>query len=150
MCGPGPPDRCAGRGRQDRRQAVHRGVRDAAVRGVRGSVLVVDRVDSRAGEVRRRRGAVGAGARLAGHCRAGQVRSRSAAMTLESLRVELRPPSPWAAVELGSELVRRNAAATWVPWLLLVGAVLVAVTPVPLTVNRRWYLVGSLRLRRTA
>src|SRR3546814_7903495 len=46
--GPAPPDRCAGRGRQDRRQAVHRGVRDAAVRGVRGSVLVVDRVDSRA------------------------------------------------------------------------------------------------------
>src|SRR3546814_18486617 len=44
-------------------------------------------------------------------------------MKLESLRVELRPRSPWEAVELGSALVRRNAAAIWVPWLLLVGPV---------------------------
>src|SRR3546814_15909687 len=121
--------------------------------------MVVDRVDSRAGEVRRGRGCVGAGARLAGLCRARRTRSRStaarlaerpamdgraggsgasavapwtatrrpSAMKLESLRVELRPRSPWEAVELGSALVRRNAAAIWVPWLLLVGPVFVAV-----------------------
>src|SRR3546814_999704 len=98
--------------------------------------MVVDRVDSRAGEVRRGRGCVGAGARLAGLCRARRTRSRStaarlaerpamdgraggsgasavapwtatrrpSAMKLESLRVELRPRSPWEAVELGSAL----------------------------------------------
>ena len=40
-------------------------------------------------------------------------------MRLDQLRVELRPRSPWEAVELGTALVRRNAAAIWAPWLLL-------------------------------
>src|SRR3546814_4473362 len=59
------------------------------------------------------------------------------AMKLESLRVELRPRSPWEAVELGSALVRRNAAAIWFPWLLLVGPVFVAVNLAALAVDRR-------------
>src|SRR3546814_17538281 len=59
-------------------------------------------------------------------------------MKLESLRVELRPRSPWEAVELGSALVRRNAAAIWVPWLLLVGPVFVAVNLAALAVDRIW------------
>jgi len=32
--------------------------------------------------------------------------------------VELRPRSPWEAVELGIALVRRHARAVWLPWLL--------------------------------
>src|SRR5690606_4436193 len=128
----------AGRGRKGWRQAVHRGVRDAAVRGVRGGVLVVDRFDSRTGEIRRRRRAVGAGTRLAGFCGARHAGSRSAAMKLESLRVELRRRSPWEAVELGTALVRRNAAAIWIPWLLLVAPVFVAVNLAALAVDRIW------------
>src|SRR3546814_6418492 len=63
---------------------------------------------------------------------------RPSAMKLESLRVELRPRSPWEAVELGSALVRRNAAAIWVPWLLLVGPVFVAVNLAALALDRIW------------
>jgi hypothetical protein len=44
-------------------------------------------------------------------------------MRIEQLTVELRPRSPWEAVELGMALVRRHAAAIWVPWLLASGAV---------------------------
>ncbi len=40
-------------------------------------------------------------------------------MKLESLTVELRPRSGWEAMELGSALVRRHAAAIWKPWLWL-------------------------------
>ena len=40
-------------------------------------------------------------------------------MKLESVRVELRPRSPWEAVELGMALVRRDARAIWRPWALL-------------------------------
>ena len=39
-------------------------------------------------------------------------------MRLESVRVELRPRSPWEAVELGMALVRRDAGAIWRPWAL--------------------------------
>ncbi|MGN7726925.1 DUF4129 domain-containing protein [Luteimonas sp. 22616] len=59
-------------------------------------------------------------------------------MKLESLRVELRPRSPWEAVELGTALVRRNAAAIWIPWLLLVAPVFVAVNLAALAVDRIW------------
>jgi hypothetical protein len=59
-------------------------------------------------------------------------------MRLESLRVELRPRSPWEAVELGTALVRRNAAAIWIPWLLLVAPVFVAVNLAALAVDRIW------------
>lgn len=40
-------------------------------------------------------------------------------MRLEDLQVELRPRSPWEAIELGMALVRRHAAAVWRPWLAL-------------------------------
>ncbi|MDN5782778.1 MAG: DUF4129 domain-containing protein, partial [Luteimonas sp.] len=59
-------------------------------------------------------------------------------MKLESLRVELRPRSPWEAVELGTALVRRNAAAIWIPWLLLVAPVFVSVNLAALAVDRIW------------
>jgi hypothetical protein len=38
-------------------------------------------------------------------------------MRLDDLTVELRPRSPWEAVELGTALVRRHARAIWLPWL---------------------------------
>lgn len=59
-------------------------------------------------------------------------------MKLESLCVELRPRSPWEAVELGTALVRRNAAAIWIPWLLLVAPVFAAVNLAVLAVDRIW------------
>jgi hypothetical protein len=40
-------------------------------------------------------------------------------MKLDALTVELRPRSGWEAMELGSALVRRHAAAIWVPWLIV-------------------------------
>jgi Domain of unknown function (DUF4129) len=46
-------------------------------------------------------------------------------MRLDSLTVELRPRSGWEAMELGSALVRRHAAAIWGPWLLVTLPVLV-------------------------
>jgi hypothetical protein len=48
-------------------------------------------------------------------------------MKLESLTVELRPRSGWEAMELGSALVRRHAAAIWVPWLAITLPVLALV-----------------------
>jgi hypothetical protein len=39
-------------------------------------------------------------------------------MRLEDLQVELRPRSPWEAVELGIAMARRHARAVWLPWLL--------------------------------
>jgi hypothetical protein len=59
-------------------------------------------------------------------------------MRLESPRVELRPRSPWEAVELGTALVRRNAAAIWAPWLLLTVPVFVLVNLAALAVDRIW------------
>ena len=38
-------------------------------------------------------------------------------MRLDQVQVELRPRSPWEAMELGIALVRRHARAIWVPWL---------------------------------
>jgi len=40
------------------------------------------------------------------------------AMRLDQVRVELRPRSPWEAMELGNALVRRHAGAIWRPWAL--------------------------------
>lgn len=39
-------------------------------------------------------------------------------MRLDRIEVELRPRSPWEAMELGIALVRRHARAIWVPWML--------------------------------
>lgn len=59
-------------------------------------------------------------------------------MKLESLRVELRPRSPWEAVELGTALVRANARAIWLPWLALVAPVFAVVNLAALAVDRIW------------
>ncbi|GAB3346315.1 DUF4129 domain-containing protein [Lysobacter tyrosinilyticus] len=40
-------------------------------------------------------------------------------MRIEDLNVALRPRTAWEAVELGTALVRRHAAAIWTPWLLV-------------------------------
>lgn len=40
-------------------------------------------------------------------------------MRPEALRVALRPRSPWEAVELGTALVRQQAAPLWTAWLAL-------------------------------
>jgi len=40
-------------------------------------------------------------------------------MKIEDLNVTLRPRTAWEAVELGTALVRRHAAAVWMPWLLV-------------------------------
>src|SRR5690606_662729 len=40
-------------------------------------------------------------------------------MRPEDLRVNLRPRSSWEAMELGTALLRRHAAAVWRPWLLV-------------------------------
>ena len=68
-------------------------------------------------------------------------------MRLDQLRVELRPRSPWEAVELGTALVRRNAAAIWTPWLLLSLPVFVATNAlgwwlhmIPLAALPMWWL----------
>ena len=44
---------------------------------------------------------------------------RGVPVRLDQLTVHLRARSPWEAVELGTALVRRHAAAIWKPWLLL-------------------------------
>lgn len=40
-------------------------------------------------------------------------------MRIDDLTVALRPRTAWEAIELGTALVRRHAAAVWKPWLLL-------------------------------
>lgn len=47
-------------------------------------------------------------------------------MRLDQPRVELRPRSPWEAMELGTALVRTHARAIWLPWLLVTAPVFVA------------------------
>jgi len=46
-------------------------------------------------------------------------------MRIDQLDVVLRARSHWEAMELGTALVRRHAAAIWTPWLLLTGPVFV-------------------------
>lgn len=46
-------------------------------------------------------------------------------MRIDQLDVVLRARSQWEAMELGTALVRRHAAAIWTPWLLLTGPVFV-------------------------
>lgn len=43
-------------------------------------------------------------------------------MRPEDLQVNLRPRSSWEAMELGTALLRRHAAAVWRPWLLAMAA----------------------------
>jgi len=59
-------------------------------------------------------------------------------MRLETLRVELRPRSPWEAVELGSALVRRDARAIWAPWCLLTLPAFALVNGAALAIGQVW------------
>lgn len=68
-------------------------------------------------------------------------------MRIEDLQVELRPRSPWEAVELGMALARRHAAAVWRPWLVLTLPVFVLANAagwwfdaVPLAALLMWWL----------
>jgi hypothetical protein len=62
-----------------------------------------------------------------------------ARMKIEDLTVALRPRTAWEAVELGTALVRRHAAAVWKPWLLLS-------VPVLLLLNALCWLIGEVWL----
>lgn len=64
-------------------------------------------------------------------------------MKLETLTVELRPRSPWEAMELGSALVRKHARAIWIPWLLVTGAVFVVLNLAAWAIGHIW-LAGLL------
>ncbi len=59
-------------------------------------------------------------------------------MRLEALTVALRPRSPWEAVELGTALVRRHAAAIWRPWLWLTLPVLVLLNLLAWSIDALW------------
>lgn len=64
-------------------------------------------------------------------------------MKLETLTVELRPRSPWEAMELGSALVRKHAGAIWIPWLLVTGVVFVLLNLAAWAIGHIW-LAGLL------
>ena len=53
-------------------------------------------------------------------------------MRLDQPRVELRPRSPWEAMELGTALVRTHARAIWLPWLLVTLPVFVVLNAIGL------------------
>lgn len=59
-------------------------------------------------------------------------------MRPEDLQVNLRPRSPWEAMELGTALLRRHAAAVWRPWLLAMVLVLVLANAVAWALDRIW------------
>src|SRR5690606_8826380 len=54
------------------------------------------------------------------------------------LQVNLRPRSPWEAMELGTALLRRHAAAVWRPWLLAMLASLAVSVAAALLLGRPW------------
>ncbi|BDU15048.1 DUF4129 domain-containing protein [Lysobacter auxotrophicus] len=64
-------------------------------------------------------------------------------MKIESLTVALRPRTAWEAVELGTALVRRHAAAIWKPWLLLTLPLFVLFNALAWTIDALW-LAGLL------
>ena len=59
-------------------------------------------------------------------------------MRPEDLQVNLRPRSPWEAMELGTALLRRHAAAVWRPWLLAMLASLAVAAAAALLLGRPW------------
>lgn len=59
-------------------------------------------------------------------------------MKIESLAVELRPRSGWEAMELGAALVRRHAAAIWLPWLIVTGLVFVLLNLAAWAIDQVW------------
>jgi hypothetical protein len=64
-------------------------------------------------------------------------------MRLEQMTVHLRERSAWEAVELGTALVRRHAAAIWKPWLLLTLPVFVVLNAAAWWIDSLW-LAGLL------
>lgn len=59
-------------------------------------------------------------------------------MKIESLSVELRPRTGWEAMELGAALVRRHAAAIWVPWLIVTGLAFVLLNLAAWAIDQLW------------
>ncbi|GAB3101892.1 DUF4129 domain-containing protein [Lysobacter terrae] len=64
-------------------------------------------------------------------------------MRIEDLTVALRPRTAWEAVELGTALVRRHAAAVWRPWLLLSLPALLLINALCWAIDEIW-LAGLL------
>lgn len=64
-------------------------------------------------------------------------------MRLEQMTVHLRSRSAWEAVELGTALVRRHAAAIWKPWLLVTVPLFVALNAAAWAIEATW-LAGLL------
>ena len=64
-------------------------------------------------------------------------------MRLEQMTVHLRSRSAWEAVELGTALVRRHAAAIWKPWLLVTVPLFVAFNAAAWAIDAIW-LAGLL------
>ncbi|MGH8061924.1 MAG: DUF4129 domain-containing protein [Pseudoxanthomonas sp.] len=64
-------------------------------------------------------------------------------MRLEQMTVHLRERSAWEAVELGTALVRRHAAAIWKPWVLLTLPLFVALNAATWWIDSLW-LAGFL------
>lgn len=64
-------------------------------------------------------------------------------MKIEDLTVALRPRTAWEAVELGTTLVRRHAAAVWKPWLLVSLPTLVVLNALCWSIGEIW-LAGVL------
>lgn len=64
-------------------------------------------------------------------------------MRLEQMTVHLRSRSAWEAVELGTALVRRHAAAIWKPWLLVTVPLFVALNAAAWAIDSIW-LAGLL------
>lgn len=64
-------------------------------------------------------------------------------MRLEQMTVHLRSRSAWEAVELGSALVRRHAAAIWKPWLLVTLPLFVVLNAAAWAIDSIW-LAGLL------
>lgn len=62
----------------------------------------------------------------------------SVILRLDTVRVELRPRSPWEAVELGMALVRHHAASIWRPWLAITLPVFVACNALAWSLDRMW------------
>lgn len=64
-------------------------------------------------------------------------------MRIEELTVALRPRTAWEAVELGTTLVRRHAAAVWKPWLLVSLPALLVLNALCWSIDQIW-LAGVL------
>ncbi|HZX76090.1 DUF4129 domain-containing protein [Lysobacter sp.] len=65
-------------------------------------------------------------------------------MRIESLTVALRPRTAWEAVELGTALVRRHAAAIWKPWIALTLPVFVLINLFAWAIDMLW--LGGLAM----